>query len=79
MFRIRERMHLQIRAEFFNVFNRTVFPAISGNNPVTTASRDGLGATLPLWLLQPGHRQNVQTGGMIPTSGNGQLVARFEW
>lgn len=80
IFRIRERMHLQIRAEFFNVFNRTVFPAISGNNPASTASRDSLGRYIAgFGFYNTATANNVQTGGIIPTSRNGQLVARFEW
>jgi hypothetical protein len=80
VFRLRERMTLQIRAEFFNVFNRTVFPTISGNNPVATATRDGLGRTTGgFGFYNTAAASNVQTGGIIPTSRNGQLVARFEW
>ena len=80
IFRIRERMHLQVRAEFCNVFNRTVFPAISRNNPVTTASRDALGRYIAgFGFLNTASANNVQTSGIIPTSRNGQLIARFEW
>jgi hypothetical protein len=80
IFRLRERMTLQIRAEFFNVFNRTVFPAISGNNPTTTATADALGRkTGGFGFYNTAAAGNVQTGGIIPTSRNGQLVGRFQW
>ena len=80
IFRLRERMTFQIRAEFFNVFNRTVFPAISGNNPVTTPTTNANGLiTGGFGFYNTSTAGNVQTGGIIPTSRNGQLVARFEW
>jgi hypothetical protein len=67
----------QFRAEFFNVFNRTAFPAISGNNPVTTASRDGLGRYIVgfgFYTTATAKKHAAQW-----YYGNGQLVARFEW
>jgi hypothetical protein len=80
IFRLRERMTFQIRAEFFNVFNRTVFPALSGNNPVTTPTANANGLlTGGFGFYNTSTAGNVQTGGIIPTSRNGQLVARFEW
>jgi len=80
IFRIRERMTFQVRAEFFNVFNRTVFPAISGNNPTTSPLADSLGRkTGGFGFYNTASAGNVQTGGIIPTSRNGQLVGRFQW
>jgi len=80
MFRIRERMTLQVRVEFFNVFNRLVYPALSGNNPVTTATVGANGLTTGgFGYYNVAAAANVQTGGIIPTSRNGQLVARFQW
>ena len=80
IFRFRERMSLQIRAEFFNVFNRTVFPAITGNNPATTPTVNANGLlTGGFGFYNTSTAGNVQTGGIIPTSRNGQLVARFQW
>ena len=72
-FRIREKMSLQIRAEFFNIFNRVYIA-----NPSTTAP------TQP----QAVNKAGVPTSGwgyINPTSAasapyyprNGQLVARF--
>ncbi|HWB87393.1 MAG TPA: TonB-dependent receptor [Bryobacteraceae bacterium] len=80
IFRLREKMTLQIRAEFFNVFNRTVFPAISGNNPIATPTHNANGLlTGGFGYYNTASANNVQTGGIIPTSRNGQLVARFQW
>jgi hypothetical protein len=80
MFRIREKMSLQVRAEFFNIFNRLVYPALSGNNPATTPTVGSNGLTTGgFGYYNVAAAANVQTGGIIPTSRNGQLVARFEF
>lgn len=79
MFRIREKMSLQVRAEFFNVFNRLVYPALSGNNPATTPTVSTNGLTTGGFGYYNVAAAHVQTGGIIPTSRNGQLVARFEF
>jgi hypothetical protein len=80
VFRIRERMTLQVRAEFFNVFNRLVYPALSGNNPATTATVGANGLTTGgFGYYNVAAAANVQTGGIIPTSRNGQIVARFQF
>jgi hypothetical protein len=70
-FRIREKMLFQVRAEFFNLFNRTFLPGPSSGNPLQTATYSS---------------QSVPTGGFgyinaTSTGGqrNGQLVARFQW
>ena len=68
-FKVRERMALNIRAEFFNVFNRVYLPTPSASNPVATAT----------------FSNGVPTGGFgyitnsagIGGQRNGQLVARF--
>ncbi|HYP12697.1 MAG TPA: TonB-dependent receptor, partial [Bryobacteraceae bacterium] len=79
IFRIKERMNFRIRAEFFNVFNRTVLPDPTGNNPAATPARNNLGMpTAGFGYINTTTFQS-QTGGAIPTSRNGQLVARFEW
>jgi hypothetical protein len=80
MFRIREKMALQVRVEFFNVFNRLVYPALSGNNPATTSTVGANGLTTGgFGYYNIAAAANVQTGGIIPTSRNGQIVARFEF
>ncbi len=76
-FRVKERMNLQIRAEFFNIFNRVFYalPALTNPNlPTTTA-------------VYAGNSLRYNTGGFgsITTIGtgqgaqprNGQIVAKF--
>jgi Carboxypeptidase regulatory-like domain/TonB dependent receptor len=80
IFRIRERVTLQARVEFFNIFNRLVYPALSGNNPATTATVGANGLTTGgFGYYNVAAAANVQTGGIIPTSRNGQVVARLEF
>ena len=42
-FRIKERMNLQIRGEFVNIFNRTMMPAPSTTNPQSPVTKNALG------------------------------------
>jgi hypothetical protein len=80
MFRYHERFTLSVRVEFFNIFNRLVYPALSGNNPATTATFGSNGLTTGgFGYYNVAAAANVQTGGIIPTSRNGQLVARFQF
>ena len=80
LFRYRERFTLSVRVEFFNIFNRLVYPALSGNNPATTATVGSNGLTTGgFGYYNVAAAANVQTGGIIPTSRNGQLVARFQF
>lgn len=80
LFRFRERFMLSVRVEFFNVFNRLVYPALSGNNPAATATVGANGLTTAgFGYYNVAAAANVQTGGIIPTSRNGQLVARFQF
>jgi hypothetical protein len=80
LFRYKERYTLSVRVEFFNIFNRLVYPALTGNNPAATAT---VGAnqltTGGFGYYNVAAAANVQTGGIIPTSRNGQLVARFQF
>jgi hypothetical protein len=71
-FQITEKVNLQIRAEWTNIFNRLLLP-----QPNTAAS----------YLTRPTQVNGIYTGGygtVIPTAGNGitsmrtgQLIARF--
>jgi Carboxypeptidase regulatory-like domain/TonB dependent receptor len=70
-FRLRERMSLAIRMEFFNVFNRTEV-----NNPTATNSQ----ATQ---VLQNGLTASgfgyINAGSVAYGPRSGQLVAQFHW
>jgi hypothetical protein len=70
IFHIREKMSLQLRAEFFNIFNRTYLANPSLTAPTQPQARNSAGAPSSGW------------GYINPTSlysqpRNGQLVARF--
>jgi len=71
LFRIHERYKFQIRAEFFNVFNRIVMPNPSANNPLQTQTRNSAGVP------------TAGFGRIDASNGSGQrigqIVARFEW
>ena len=84
-FKIREAMSLSVRAEFVNIFNRTVLPAPSSTTPLTaptcylsgnsgrTRAPARLGATYASGF---GFEQTALIGGGTRT---GQLVARFRF
>jgi hypothetical protein len=70
VFRLKERMSFQVRAEFFNIFNRTYLANPSLTAPTQTQARNGAGQPTSGW------------GYINPTSlysqpRNGQLVVRF--
>jgi len=72
LFRIREGMSLEVRAEFFNVFNRTEF-----NNP------DSTNALAPPIVNSAGVPTSgfgrVNPGSVFSPPRSGQLVARFQF
>ncbi len=70
-FPIRERMSFQIRAEFFNAFNRMQTPNPASGNPLQSQTFDS--RNIPNGGF--GYINAVSTGGQR----NGQLVARFQW
>ena len=77
-FRIKERMNLQIRAEFVNMFNRTYLntPTTTGN-PINPPSRNGSGIITGGF----GTINEFVSNGAIPTLAQpprtGTLIARF--
>jgi len=73
-FRVKERMNLQIRAEFTNIFNRTEMnnPTVANTTPLTTQSRNNLGQTTGGWGY-------INTGTVFAPPRSGQLVARFQF
>ncbi len=70
-FRVGEGRVLSIRAEFFNVFNRTILPAPNVGSPTATTTRDSRGR------LTGGFGFVNQNNAGQPR--NGQIVARFQF
>ena len=70
IFRIRESVSFQVRAEFFNLFNRTVLPL--GNNVLASSN------------ITIAQTQSISGFGRINTAAvgsprTGQIVGRFQW
>ncbi len=72
-FRLREQMSLEIRAEFFNVFNRTYLPTPSSSNPLQTLT------TNTVTGAPTGGFGFITNSSGIGGQRNGQLVARFQF
>ena len=72
-------MEVQFRAEFFNIFNRNYLSVPTTGNSAATQSRNTAGAAISGFGWINTSITNIQTGGAIPTTRNGQLVARFRW
>jgi hypothetical protein len=79
IFRIKERLSFQVRAEFFNVFNRVFLSAPTATNAAATQVHTASGQTVSGFGYINTTITNIQTGGAIPTSRNGQIVARLVW
>jgi hypothetical protein len=72
IFRVRERMTLQIRAEFYNVFNRTEMANPVATNALATQTVSGGQTT--------GGFGWINTGGALAAQPrNGQLLARIQF
>lgn len=71
MFRIRESIKLQLRAEFFNPFNRTYL-----NNPDSTNAAATQNVTAGQVVSGFGR---ISTGSTSLPPRSGQVVARFQW
>jgi len=79
-FRIKERMNFQIRAEFVNIFNRTLLP-----NPITTNPQNAVTKTAGINSSGFGVINTFATPGSQPTTAvppyltgrTGTLIARF--
>jgi len=72
IFKIREQMSFHIRAEFFNVFNRTYLDNPTSGNALQAQSRNSQGVP-----TQGFGRINAAVLNSPPR--NGQIVARFQW
>jgi len=68
-FHVREKMSLQIRGEFTNMFNRTVLNSPTSTNALATQSQTSTGQTTAGF----GYINNANTTGQR----QGQMVARF--
>jgi hypothetical protein len=71
LFRIKEHYHFQVRAEFFNLFNRVVMPQPSAGNPLQTQTRNAAGI--------PTSGFGRIDASTVSGQRNGQIVARVEW
>lgn len=76
-FRVRERVSFQVRAEFFNAFNRLLLPnpgqgAFNAANPRATPQFNAQGAPTSGFGF-------ISNATNIGGQRNGQLVARFEF
>jgi hypothetical protein len=72
IFRIREGMSLAIRAEFFNVFNRTEINNPTSTNALATQTRNAAG-------VPTGGFGYINPGSLYSNPRTGQLVARFQF
>ncbi len=80
-FRVKERYNLQVRAEFTNIFNRLVYPAIN------LSGGPGTNFQSPPTKFTSGPNTGLYSGGfgtIVPESGTvgqraGTLVARFSF
>jgi hypothetical protein len=71
LFRIREGITFEIRAEYFNVLNRLVLPGFSSTNALQTPTRNAAGVPTSGF----GYMNATSGGG----SRNGQLLARLQF
>jgi hypothetical protein len=72
MFRFWEGITLEARVEFFNVFNRLIFPAPTSTNALATQVVTAQGLTSSGFGY-------LATAGGFATQRNGQLVVRFQF
>jgi hypothetical protein len=79
-FRIKERMNLQIRGEFVNIFNRTLMPSPITTNPQNAPQKNGAIYTGGFGVINA-----YAAPGSIPTTAvspvlfprTGTIIARF--
>jgi len=72
IFRFKEAMNLQVRAEFFNVFNRTYLNNPDSGNALATQAYN------PNGTVSSGFGR-INSGSVFLSPRSGQLVARFQF
>jgi hypothetical protein len=72
-FHLREKMSLQVRAEFTNMFNRTVLNSATSTNALATQTRKVANDPNSQTTAGFGYINNANTTGQR----QGQMVARF--
>jgi len=72
VFRIREGMSFQLRAEFFNAFNRLYMNDPSAANPLQAQTRNAQGVPTAGF-------GRIDTGSLISQPRNGQIVALLQF
>ena len=71
-FRIKESMNFQVRAEFFNAFNRTQINNPDSTNALATQTRNSAGVpTAGFGRINP--------GSLYSNPRSGQILARFQF
>jgi hypothetical protein len=85
-FRIKERYDLYIRAEFVNIFNRTIFPNPSASNPQIAPTKGAGGGTIltsgfgVINTYQAPGAYPAPTAGAVTLLGRtGTIIARFQF
>jgi hypothetical protein len=73
IFKVKERASLEVRAEFFNVFNRIVMPTPTSSNPLATTTYKA--GTTDVLTGGFGFINSSSVGGQR----TGQLVARLNF
>ena len=72
IFRIREKMSFQVRAEFFNIFNRTFLNGPSSGNSQAVPVRNAAGAPTSGFGY-------INSGSVASANRTGQIVARIQF
>jgi hypothetical protein len=72
IFRLREKLSFQVRAEFFNVFNRTFLNTPTSGNAQAITVRNAAGVPTSGFGF-------ISSGSVASANRTGQLVGRIQW
>jgi len=72
IFRLREKMSFQVRAEFFNIFNRTFLNTPTSGNSQAIQVRNSAGVPTSGFGF-------ISSGSVAAANRTGQLVGRIQW